>query len=910
MVWPKALAVAVSGLLLVNFKPANAAPQLSYPISEQLPPVARFGKDYYYQFAQDTFTSSDSQSLNYTISNGPSWLSLDSSSRSFSGAPPSNSSTDNDNLNQTVSFVLSATDSSGSAQETVNLLIVNSTAPEINSSDSLRSILEKSGSLSGSNDLVLIPGNNFTIKFPSDFFVSTDSSLPISYSAVSTDGHSPLPIWLDFDSSSVEFSGVAPIANSQIAPSQSFGVSLVAIEYQGYMGNQALFNLVLGAHQFTTNITENVIKATVNNQFEYSMPMSQIFLDDSQIQLANISSISLNDSSTSSWLSVDASNGTITGTPPSNLNDTTQYYQVTVEDSFQDTITYTLILEIGSNSTKTIFTSDSLNTVNATRGDYFQYDIKKYLVDSNANLTLSYSPKQSWLTYHASNFTFNGIVPSGFSNTKVSISGSVSDGETENTSFTILGQDSKAATATKTASSTSSSKTGASSTTTSASSGTQSGVSTKTIAILCGVLIPCCVILALVILFFICRKRRYSDTDSEKDSHIGKENISKPMPIITDEEKAGMSPLPYPSRSEGTPTTANTTPRTAVETPTNFNNDGSTPGDQKFDWDSPQKASELNFLKMDNDTSHDTGDETLGSDDHLSSTDGSFSGPQHPMNVPPADSNNDVSRPRNSWRQTDGSDKQQQWKDHQSLGSLATISTDELLTMRLVDRDSYETSKLGTSSRGSAVSRDTYMDPTRSMILDNSSRNSIVPPLPAEFRRDSPNIQPVGSHSSTLNLSGHSQDNSVSNTSEELTGRSGVQIPHDVEEEHHHQQRNVSGSANTNYTDESFGDHYRTASSGDDFDEMEPSDNEYDDIRPYRNSRGQLTWSKVTDSDASFESEDEPDLDTEYRRRSNRDSRRDTARIVDFTKGRNPNESQNSGTANLRDETSAELAFL
>lgn len=890
--WLKTLSLAT---VLTSIQ---AVPQLSYPINEQLPPVARYGQEYFYQFAENTFTS-DERIINYTISNNPDWLSIDSNSRSLSGTPSGTGS-------QTVSFVLTATDSTGSAQTTVGLLIVDSPAPEVNPADSLTQVLKKAGSISGENDLVLKPNRNFEIKFPSDFFVS-EISLPISYSAVSTVGHAPLPIWLNFNPNTVQFTGTAPTVNSEIAPSQEFGVSLVAIEQPGYTGNQILFNLVVGARQFTTNVTQDVVNVTADNQFKYLVPLSDIYLDDQPVQLANISSISLN--STISWLHVDPSNGTISGTPPSSLNSTTQYYKVTVADTYNDTISYELVLQIGATNATPIFKSSSLDAVNATQGKYFQYSIKQFLVDKNANISFSVSPSESWINYHADNYTFTGIVPNSFKQADITVTGSDDNGHTERASFTVLGVPAKATSTSATGTSATATPTATSTPTTSSThvATITHGLSSRTVAILCGVLIPCCVLAALILLFFCCRKRR---SDKYENGSVHGKEISKPMPILApDIEKGRLSPLPYPSRSVAS-SSATTTPGTAVDTPDDFKDakDG-------FDWDSPHKVSEFNFLKMDSDSHyHETGDETLGSDGQLSpAVDSSYHGSGSSPDSRPPSSNISaldaaaaagVPRPQNSWRQTDASDKR--WQDHQSLGSLATISTDELLTMRLVDRDSYETSNLGTGSRGSAISRDTYMEPTSSMILSNSPRESIVPPLPSEFQHGgSPNIRPVGSHSSTLNSLGgrHSKDNSVSNSSDDFMERQGVEIPTTTGER--------TGSAKSNYTEDSFNaEHYRTASSGDDdFEELDPSEHEYD-IRPYRNSRGQLTWSKVTTSDEGLESgDDATDNEADFNR-ANRDSRRDTARIVDFTKGRNANESHNGSSAGLKTGASAELAFL
>lgn len=63
----------------------HSTPTLSFPINSQVPPVARIGEPFSFVFSDTTFTSSNGASLSYSLTNPPSWLSLDSASRKFSG---------------------------------------------------------------------------------------------------------------------------------------------------------------------------------------------------------------------------------------------------------------------------------------------------------------------------------------------------------------------------------------------------------------------------------------------------------------------------------------------------------------------------------------------------------------------------------------------------------------------------------------------------------------------------------------------------------------------------------------------------------------------------------------------------------------------------------------------------------
>lgn len=104
---------------------SGAIPSVSYPFNNQLPPIAAWGTAYTYTFSADTFKSSDGSSIFYSSLDLPSWLSLNG--RTLSGTPSGNSG------EQQVKFTLTASDASGSAQQQCTLQLTSTDLPKYSS---------------------------------------------------------------------------------------------------------------------------------------------------------------------------------------------------------------------------------------------------------------------------------------------------------------------------------------------------------------------------------------------------------------------------------------------------------------------------------------------------------------------------------------------------------------------------------------------------------------------------------------------------------------------------------------------------------------------------------------------------------------------------------------------------------
>lgn len=970
---------------------AAASPQLGYPFNSQLPPVARPGEEYSYTLPSTTFTTSDGSSLTYTASGLPDWLSFDGSSRTFSGTAPSDAS------DSWFNFNITATDNQGeSANNTATLVVSTLEEPTVDSSAVQSSLsTASSGAMAGDTAVVLSPGEEFTIQFPESVFATTGDVY--GYYGVVQD-HTPLPQWVSFDGSQRQFSGTAPSVNSQIAPAQWFTFVMIVSETEGFESAYLEFSIVVGAHTFATNVTEDVLNVTAGTYFEYHVPLANITLDGEPIQQANVTSISLNDTSVS-WLALTASNATIAGTPPSNASSETETLEVTVTDSWGDQVSYTLLVSVNGDN-DTIFTSNSLNPVNATQGEYFSYDISSFVQDKSASVETSTRPEAQWLEFHDSNMTFTGMVPDNFTQTDVTLD-ATSGSRSETASFYIRGvsKASKTTTASESASASASA-----SSTAAAAAAASSGVNSKTVAIVCGVVIPIAVIAAIILLWFCIRKRNRGSVEtvtSDTYNSPGRKEISRPIPMNPDDPEALMPPV-FPVRSGETSTAVHS----GARTPATEKGTEKDMGQFEDGWDTPQRVSAFNFMKMDGVGADDASSNYYSGDQDADTIDeplqpppapgsggpGSGSGvagagspagtfyatppQQHtPQEMTPTDrvnatavtTDNDrglgvagvrlaagaagaagatgaaaaaaaarTSRashtsdgvPRNSWRNSD-LPVDGRWQEHQSLGSLATISTDELLTMRLVDRNSAGTPAVGGESEqarysGTSVpsapsARDSFMQPTNSTIL--TPHHSMMP-----SDASSGIIRPVGSHSSTLQ---HSKDNSsaTASTVNAATRAPVPAMPNVAETDYATptaeyttpvaDARNLQPSRAE--TIDSM-EHYRTASSGEEYDEYDNHSLGSDDgaahIRPYRNSRGELSWSHYGGADDDSDDNGAYDPNRPTSDAFGGPSKRDTIRLRDIRNGSQsgpaskPSLENTSATLPQDHSVSAELAFL
>ncbi|KAH3668026.1 hypothetical protein OGAPHI_001780 [Ogataea philodendri] len=613
----------------------SATPYSGFPFSQQLPDVARVGEQYSFSISKETYQTDDG-SVAYSVEDLPDWLSFDESSLTFSGIPSSSDATNS------LSFNLVGKDNSGTYNQTVSIVVSDEAGPELK--DSIFSQLESIGNTNGYDGLVVEPEKSFKIQFSNDTFEMSSGSTNkiIAYYGKSLNRTS-LPSWCYFDEDTLTFSGTAPAINSQIAPSQDFGFILIATDYEGYTGAYGSFYLVVGAHELTTNVSSDLqIRTSAGNAFNVELPLEDVLLDGVTIDSANISKVSLYEAP--SWVSLNSSR--LTGTVPRD-QDSNVLVNVTVNDVYGNSVFLNFEIDIYSD----IFTTDDFPDVNATRGEFFVYSLPS---DDFSNLN-STSIKANfsdanWLTYYYTNHSFAGNVPDDFDETEVNIEASMNS-LSDSREFTIRGvgtvhssssssssKTSSSSASSGTAHSTSSSTAVSSPSATSTSKSKSSSDSKKKLAIGLGVALPLAALLAALLIFCCCWRRRKSQADDDED---------------TEKKKDAFYINP-----QGTAETLKNDP----------------------DGDHAKRLSALNVLKLD--------EAAVRGDDasSLTNVDSTHSRSQSLYNEAMAHQSTDELIPgpsqkiTKSWRNSAS-----KWKPRDSLTSLATVATTDLMTVRVTD---------------------------------------------------------------------------------------------------------------------------------------------------------------------------------------------------------------------------------
>ncbi|CDR37688.1 CYFA0S01e14994g1_1 [Cyberlindnera fabianii] len=749
MIYRTALAI---GLGLANV--VLAIPYAAFPFDEQLPTVARVNQAYTFQINNETFLSSTG-TVQYYAEDLPSWLSFDSGSRTLSGTPSEDDKTDS------ATFTLVGADDSGNYTSKCSLVVSDSTGPEASTKFTVLNQLADYGQTNGIDSVVLSPGEVFNITFDSKTFDSDDTIK--AYYGRSSD-RTPLPNWLFFDSSNLRFSGVAPPANSEIAPGFKYSFMFIATDYAGYAGNWVDFGITIGAHELTTTLKDAIhINGSAGDSLSYAIPLESVYEDGVAVTSSNITNAVLNGAP--SWLSLN--DFTLSGEVPDDYDQSdASTFNVTLYDSYSNSVTLFFFIE----SISSLFAVDSFKYSNATKGSYFQY----YFLPSdftdfeNTNVTVEFGDDSDWLSFHESNLTINGETPDDFDETTVTVIAS-SKGTDDEMDFKIYGVDpinessssSRSHSSTKTSSHSATSTASATSSTSeptatesdsSASSGHKksSGVNKKALGIGLGVgLGGAALIIAALLIFCCCYKKR---NNKDKDVESSSPNISGPILGNPANGPNGRSPVAGGIGAVGAAGYM-TSPGSSSSSMTN---------DEKADWNEPQRLGALNVLKLDEKDyyEHDSGtssttnvasfdsihDDESGDDTHSSvyqdalqaqSTD-MLMGPPAETHVHTRHAGNSqpMTTAKKSWRQTIDSRF-----NRESLNSLATVSTNELFSVRLAEDDDIERDprKSNLNFRDSA-----FLGSTASSILT---------------RDDSGNIQKLDSDGNIVGHLNNSKDN-------------------------------------------------------------------------------------------------------------------------------------------------------
>ncbi|RKU45668.1 hypothetical protein DL546_004980 [Coniochaeta pulveracea] len=498
-------------LLLVGL--AAATPTITFPINSQVPPVARIGKPFSFEFSSSTF--SPSTQLTYTLSNAPQWLSIDSKSRRIYGTPKEQDVAKGDVVG--VPFEVKASDTTGSASMDVTLVVCRHSAPAV------QIALVDQGldfaPLSQPSSFIMGPNEAFAFSLSLDTFTNP-AGYNLTYYAVMAD-NSPLPAWVDFEASTLSFSGTSPALESLVQTPQAFNFQLVASDVVGFSGASLPFSIVVGNHEITADNTNIVLNATVGKELTYTGLSTSVKWDGKN---AKSSGITFSTSGMPTWLTIDKKSWEISGTA-TNTSESSNF-TITMQDQYSDTLNLTVSVQV----TDGLFTG-TLPQLNLTAGESLDFDLSPYVSNAkDVKVWIETSPKSTWVFFDTSSKRIHGDVPESSKNSSIIISvyaQSTTSGESRietmtanirgvSTQKTATTSEEPTATATPTSTSTSSSD---------PEPDNKNKSNTRTI--LLAVLLPVLFVLAVAacLLFFCCRRRR-----QKRASSINRRDISRPVP--------------------------------------------------------------------------------------------------------------------------------------------------------------------------------------------------------------------------------------------------------------------------------------------------------------------------------------------------------------------------------------------
>ncbi|KAI0699619.1 hypothetical protein C8T65DRAFT_728971 [Cerioporus squamosus] len=417
---------------------------VSYPLEDQLAPIARIHSPFNWSFSPDTFVS-DSP-LSYSASTLPTWLSLDPTTRTLSGTP-----SEEDEGNPEI--VITASDSSGHASSSVTLCVTPYPGPELSipveqqfvaKNPSLSSVflISNNSALHGDRPALRIPPKwSFSIGFDYGTFSAKNS---LYYAARQTNG-SDLPKWIDFNERAMTFNGVTPPPQNLTGP---LVVSLVlhASDQKGYSASSVAFDIVVAAHELslasnslpTINVTAaQPFLLTLNSAVDFS----GVLMDGQPVSPQNITSLVIDTADLESWLRYDSASKTLSGQPPSDFNK--GVLPVTITSS----VNQTLQTEVTIAAVPSFFSSDQLDPVLGSPGGAFTFNVIQDFSNStglgkssDVELTAAYDPLEvsDYLNFDPASSTLSGTIPANPSYQHIVVTLTAYSHITHSTSHTTL----------------------------------------------------------------------------------------------------------------------------------------------------------------------------------------------------------------------------------------------------------------------------------------------------------------------------------------------------------------------------------------------------------------------------------------------------------------------------------------
>ncbi|KAE8379446.1 hypothetical protein BDV26DRAFT_167970 [Aspergillus bertholletiae] len=452
----------------------------NYPLNSQLPPVARVAQKYQFVFSQGTFGGSDS-STTYSLSKAPSWLQVESKSRTLFGTPGGGDE-------GTVKFDLVASAESESTSMEVTLIVTKDDGPR--PGKPLLPQLESIAATSAPSTILIHSGDAFDISFDHDTFTNTRPST-VYYGT--SPNNAPLPSWVGFDQSNLRFSGVAPNTGPQ-----TFAFSLVASDVAGFSAAAMNFDMRISPHILSFSQSAQTLFVSRGEQFTSPQLKETLRLDGKKPADADLTDIQTD---CPSWLEFHNATISFTGTPPDDAAD--ENITISVTDKYQDIARLVVSLQYSK------FFHD-IAECDAVLGGYFSFVFdSSALTSDSVQLEADLGNQLPWLQYNPDNKTLHGLVPVDFSPKKYTIELTAREGAAEDTkkfAINILDEGSPSGQGTEN------------------STGSSKGVHGKKAGIITiSVVIPFAFLTSLLLLFCCWRRKRRISTHEEEQ--LSKEKV-------------------------------------------------------------------------------------------------------------------------------------------------------------------------------------------------------------------------------------------------------------------------------------------------------------------------------------------------------------------------------------------------
>jgi VCBS repeat-containing protein len=381
---------ALSVASTIEVTAVNDGPVVANAIANQ---SATEDQTFAFQFAANTFTDLDGDTLTYTatLSNGaplPTWLNFDATTRTFSGLPA------NGDVG-TVSVKVTASDGTVTVSDTFDITVSNTNdAPVVANAIANQSATE---------------GSAFSFQFASNTFADVDLGDTLNYTATLLDG-SALPAWLSFNPGTRTFSGIP--ANGDVGT-----VSVRVTASDGSLSTSDTFDIVVSntndAPVVATAIADQ--SATEDQVFAFQFA-ANTFTDVDGDTLSYTATLA-DGSSLPTWLNFDAATHTFSGMP-ANGDVGTVSVRVTASDgslSTSDTFDITV-----SNTNDAPVVATAIADQSATEDQAFAFQFAANTFTDVDGDTVTYTatlsngaPLPTWLNFDAATRTFSGLPANG-----------------------------------------------------------------------------------------------------------------------------------------------------------------------------------------------------------------------------------------------------------------------------------------------------------------------------------------------------------------------------------------------------------------------------------------------------------------------------------------------------------------